>query len=43
MKDNPLLKNIYNFYNNSVDATKVNKWTDEISKERFIEGAYVYE
>ena len=35
--------NIYNFVNSSVDAKKVNKWTDEISKERFIKGAYVYE
>lgn len=27
--------NIYNFVNSSVDATRVNKWTDEIEQERY--------
>ena len=34
---------IYNFVNSSLEPKKVNKWTDEISKDRFIKGAYVYE
>lgn len=41
--DSEKIINIYNFVNSSLEPKKVNKWTDEISKDRFIKGAYVYE